>query len=431
MNNMSKFQLALTGIFAISILVGVALFAMSKGTSSTQAANLVVWGTLPNQIFDAAYKNSSLKENSQIKISYVKKDEATFDADLLEALANGAGPDIVILREDGVYKNRNKIFVIPHDNYSERAFKDNFIEEGELFLTSEGVLALPFMVDPLVMYWNRDLFTNNLISKPPQYWDEMYSLINTITKRSSGGDITLSAIALGGWANITNAKEIIGMLLLQGGTPITARNSQGVTSVLNSQFNYPVAPSDSAVNFYTQFSNPSSPAYTWNRGLPTSLNLFLSGNLATYIGFASEIASIQQKNSNLNFDVTYVPQIRDASKRIVFGHMQALSIVKQSKQISAAFVAVNGLSETNSLKAVETVTNLPPVRRDLLAVKPTDAFRTVFYNSALLARSWIDPDRTKSSAIFRDMIESIISGRKRQSEALSQANDELNLALSK
>ncbi len=422
---MSTFKIVLTSIFAVSIVVGVALFALSKGSSGGQSANLLVWGTISPEVFDTAYKNSSIKTNKQIQITYIKKDSASFNADFVEALAVGTGPDIVILRDDYIYKNSNKLFTLPYTNYPQRNFKDTFIEGGEIFLAPDGVIALPFIVDPLVMYWNRDLFSNNLISSPPKYWDEIIPLIAKMTKKDSGGSILKATVALGEWGNVNNAKEIIAMLLLQAGTPITTRTTSGLQSVLNSSFNYPIAPSQSAISFYTQFSNPTSPSYSWNRSLPTSISMFLSGNLGLYIGFASEIFSIQQKNSNLNFDVTLVPQIRDTNKKIVFGHIYSLSIVKQSKQIGGAYLALNALTEAVSIKALGTLTNLPPVRRDLLAISPTDAFRTVFYNSALLSHSWIDPDSNGSSNAFRVMIENITSGRVRISEALSNANSEL------
>lgn len=426
---MSNFKIVITTIFAICIIAGIVVFALSKSSSSQQSSNLVIWGTISPEAFNIAYKNSSLSSNKLIKIAYIKKDQATFESDFVEALAEGIGPDMVILRDDTLYKQRNKLFVMPYKNYSERNFKDRFIQEGEIFLSSDGVVAVPFIIDPMVMYWNRDLFSNNLISAPPKYWDEIYPIIDKITQRDSSANILQSAIAFGEWNNITSAKEIIAMILLQAGTPITARNSSGVISVLNSQFKYPIAPSSSGINFYTQFSNPTSPTYTWNRSLPSSFNFFLSGNLAMYIGFASEIFSIQQKNSNLNFDVTTVPQIRNAPKKVVFAHMYSISIVKQSKQIAGAFVALNALTEGSAIKSLENVTNLPPVRRDLLADKPTDAFRTVFYDSALISDSWIDPDPVASSNTFRDMIESITSGQSRVSEALSRANDELNAEL--
>ena len=425
---MSNFKIAITTIFSICILVALVLFALSKGSSGTANANILVWGTIHSDAFDTAYRNSSLYANKNLKIQYVKKDIADFDSEFVEALADGIGPDIVVLRDDFMYKERNKLLVIPYKSYSERSFKDTFIEEGELFLSEEGVVAVPFIVDPLVLYWNRDMFSSALISQPPQYWDEFYSIISKITKKDSGGNILQSALALGEWRNINNAKEILSMILLQAGTSITTRGSdtQGVYSTLTSKFNYPIAPGQSAVNFYTQFSNPTSENYTWNRSLPSSLNFFLSGNLATYFGFASEIFSIQQKNSNLNFDVTYVPQIRDATKKTGFAHMYALALVKQSKNISSSFSVVAGLTEPAAIKSLESVTNLPPVRRDLIADRPSDAFRAVFYNSALVSHSWIDPNSSQSSNTFRDMIESITGGQSRTSEALSRAEAELN-----
>ena len=422
---MSVFKIIVTTVFSVCIVVGILIFALSKSLTSSESADLLVWGTIEGTAFDVAYKASSASSNKSIKVTYVKKDENSFDADFVEALADGIGPDIVLLREDSVYKNRNRLLTIPFENYSERNFKDRFIQEGEMFLNPDGVIGLPFIVDPLVMYWNRDMFSNNLVSQTPKYWDEIYALIDKMTKRDNSANILQSAIAFGEWRNITSAKEVVSLVLLQAGTPITQRSGQVVTSVLNSTFNYPVAPSQSAISFYTQFSNPTSPTYTWNRSLPSALNFFLSGNLGMYIGFASEIFGIQQKNSNLNFDVTNVPQIRNASKKVDFARMYALSIVKQSTQIAGAFITINALTEPGALKALEAVTNLPPVRRDMLAERPTDAFRTIFYDSALISRSWIDPNALASANTFRDMIESITSGRTRISEALTRANSDL------
>ncbi|MFZ2620883.1 MAG: extracellular solute-binding protein [Minisyncoccia bacterium] len=426
---MSIFKIVTIAIFSVCIVAGVAIFALSKNSTSGGSANIVVWGTIPNEVFDVAYKNSSIAVSKDIMISYVKKDQDSFDSDLVEAIASGSGPDAVLLRDDFVYRNRNKLLTIPYNNYPERNFKDTFIEGGELSLTSEGITAFPFIVDPMVMYWNRNMFSNSSISQPPRYWEELYLLIDKLAKRN-GADVLESAIALGEWRNITNAKEIITMLLLQAGTPIVSRtNSGGIISVLNSQFDYPVQPSLSAVNFYTEFSNPISPKYTWNRSLPLSLNMFLSGKLAMYLGFASEIFPIQQKNSNLNFDVTYVPQIKNTPKKTVFAHMYSLAIIKQSKQISGAFTVITALTESTAIKALSGIMNLPPVRRDLLGERPSEAFQTVFFNSAIISHSWIDPNLVGSSNVFRDMIESITSGRSRDIEALNRANQELSALL--
>lgn len=427
---MSNFKIALTAIFGASIIIGLIIFATSKA-SSTQQANLLVWGTMDEQAFSVAYKASSISSNKQITVKYVKKDTANFEGDFVEALAEGNGPDVVIMPDDAVYNDRNKLFTIPYKSFSQRDFKDRFIEAGEVFLATDGVVALPFTIDPMVMYWNRDMFSNNLIAQPPQYWDEFNGLITKMTRRDNGATITQTPLAFGEWQNVSHAKEIVALLLMQAGTPISARDANGAHSVLNVQFDNPVLPSQAAVSFYTQFSNPTSPTYTWNRSLPLSLNMFLSGSLATYMGFSSELFSIQQKNPNLNFDVTYIPQIRKAEKQITFGRMQALALVKQSKQIAAGFTLINALTEPAALKALETITSLPPVRRDLLADKPSDAYRSVFYNAALLSHSWIDPDSVRSTAVFRDMIESITSGRARVGESIGKADEALSALFTK
>lgn len=430
---MSKFQLAVLSIFSVAIVLGLIFFATTK-SSSSDTANLLVWGTINQDAFDAAFKASSLSGSKTIKVTYVKKDFVDFQKSFVEALADGKGPDVIIIRDDFVYENRNKILAVPFKNYSERKFKDTFIEQGEVFISSQGTIAFPFMVDPLVMYWNRDIFQSNLLAQPPKYWDEFASdknnsLISKTTKRDSNANILQSSIALGEWRNIINAKEILAMLMIQAGTQITSRDGDKVQSQLNNSYGLPVAPSFSAVSFYTQFSNPTSPAYTWNRSLPNSLNMFLAGNLATYIGFASEIFPIRQKNQNLNFDVTYAPQIRNSSKKTVFGHMYSLSIVKQSKQVIGAYTLIMSLIEPSPIKALEVVTSLPPVRRDMLSDRPTDPYRAVFYDSALISHSWIDPDPVGTSNTFKDMIESITGGKSGISESINNANVELSAFL--
>lgn len=426
MKNTSVFQLAIMILFGAFMVIGIIVFALSKSGSSSSKANLLVWGTLPSNVFDEAYKNSSLKANKNFAVKYVQKDAMDFDQSFIEALADGVGPDVVIIRDDSVFKNRNKFFVVPFKNFSERLFKDTFTEAGEVFLNKEGVIAFPIAVDPLVMYWNRDIFSNNQIVNAPKYWDEIYPIIKKVTKKDTGGNILESAVALGEWKNVSNSKEILSTLLLQSGTPIINEKDGIYSSALGGYFGSTIMPGEAALTFFTQFTNPSSDYYTWNRSLPSSLNMFLGGQLAIYFAPASEINSIQIKNPNLNFDVASIPQARDTKKKTVFGRMYSASISKQSKDITSSFALINALIEPNAIKAIETSTNLPPVRRDLLSVSPSLAYKTVFYESALISQTWLDPNRSASSNIFSNMVESITSGKSRVNEAVTRADAELN-----
>ena len=426
---MSNFKIAVLSIFSVAIVVGIAIFAMSKSGGGVQSFRLTVWGTISQDAFDQAYRASPLSKDKNAVVTYVKKDQASFDNDFVNALADGVGPDVILLREDQLYKNRNKIFPIPYASFPARTFKDTYIEGSEIFMMPEGIIGVPFSVDPLVMYWNRDIFNNNLISEPPKYWDEVLTLTSKITHKDNSGTVTSSAVALGEWNNVTNVKGILSTMFLQAGTPIIKVDGNNIFSVLDSSLGEQVVPGQYALNYYTQFANPNSAVYSWNRSLPSSLNMFVSGNLAIYFGYGSELFSIQNKNPNLNFDVASIPQIRDSAKKVTFGHIYAMSIVKQSKQVSSAFGLITSITQPASLKAFELSTTLPPARRDLLSSSPSDPYRAIFYSSSLLSHSWLDPDPSQSDQIFKEMIESITSGRAKVSQSLSTGSQELDTAL--
>jgi ABC-type glycerol-3-phosphate transport system substrate-binding protein len=190
-------------------------------------------------------------------------------------------------------------------------------------------------------------------------------------------------------------------------------------------------PAEAAVSFYTEFGNPAKPSYSWNRSLPNSTNYFLSGDLALYFGFASEISNIQLKNPNLNFDVAMVPMSREGGTNVSFANFEAFAIPKSSKNTSGAFAVASILSGPVGGSAFNKVMKLAPVRRDLLSKKPTSAYESIFYDSAIRAKGWLDPNPTETDAVFKNMIESITSGRARVSEAISRTQRELSGLLPK
>jgi ABC-type glycerol-3-phosphate transport system substrate-binding protein len=425
---MTKFQIILMGIFGVLIVGGVIIFSTYKG-SSQNAARVVIWGTISQNDFNNVLQKTSLYQNKQINIEYVQKEEETFDSEFIESLASGEAPDVFILPSDKIIKHRNKIYMLPYDISTQRQFKDSFIEGAEVYMLPEGIAALPISVDPLVMYWNRSLFNQTKITEPPKYWDEFYNLANLISKKDGALNISKSAVAFGEFGNIAHAKEIVLNLAMQAGTPITIWGGNRIVSVLADSFNKSIVPAEAAVNFYTEFANPAKTSYSWNRSLPISTNYFLSGDLALYFGFASEIRNLQLKNPNLNFDVSNVPVSREGGSDVSFGKFNALAIVKSTKNPAAAFSAITILSDTESAKAFSEVLKLPPPRRNLLKQKPLNAYESIFYDSAIKSQTWLDPNPAETNLIFKNMIESITSGRARTGEAVNKASREISALL--
>lgn len=428
---MKTFQAILLAIFGFFIIIGVAAIATfgkfgGSGGEVVPAAG-TIWGTLDATLVSEVltlYNQDT--DNLLSGVTYKQISEATFDTELIEALAAQRGPDAIILPSDFIMRYEDKIYPIPFTSVPERTFRDTFAEGSEIYLNDEGILAMPILVDPLVMYWNRSLFNAGGFSRPPSAWDELVTLSETLTKSDASFSILQSTIALGGYENITNAKEVLATLVMQAGTPITVRvPEQGVDSLLSDRLGFAEVPADSAIRFYTEFANPVKPVYSWNRALPSSYDMFLRGDLALYLGFGSELFDLQEKNPNLNFDVTRVPQVPDGPTKSTFGRFYGIALMKQSDDVAGAFQAAFALSNAQAGQLWTDKFALAPVRRDLLANKPVDAYKSVFYSEALIAHGFLDPNPAETDNIFSQMVSDITSGRRSVGQAVGEADTRL------
>lgn len=324
---MTKFQIILLGVFVLFIIAGVVSFAMYKGSgsSSTALPAITIWGTFPDDVFDSYVSDINNNSQTPVSITYTHFDPESFSTEFIAALARGRGPDAVLIPADMVLSHMDKFTLIPYTALPSRTFMDTYIQEAQIYTTSSGILAIPFTVDPLIMYWNRDMFNSAGIATYPRYWDEFNSINKKLTIKDSNGNIRRSAIALGDFTNVVNAREILGSLFMQMGNPVTAYDSQGSLDT-TIKLSASVSPK-LAIDFFTQFVDPTNANYSWNRGMTDSKTSFLAANLATYFGFASELLGIRAKNQNLNFDAAPLPQIRKGGIKSSYGRMYGLSLI--------------------------------------------------------------------------------------------------------
>lgn len=414
----TPFQIIVISVFGVLIVITLIVLFLDKGSgNSKKAVELSLWGTVPSVNVQAVLTATDA-DAAGIKVTYKQIDSANFDEQLIESLASGTGPDAIIIPQDSIIRYQDKLYPIPYASLSQRGFMDTYVGEAELFLDTDGILGVPFSIDPLVAYWNRDMFGSAGISQPPQYWDEFLRLAESLTVRGSTNAISKSAVSIGEFSNVTNAKEILSAMALQAGVPITARSvsSGKLESAINLSANF-----QSVVNFYVEFANPVKSVYTWSRSLPNSQAMFTSGDLGVYFGFGSELPKIKAKNPNLDFDITYFPQARNTSSKTTFGRIYAVSAVKWSSKVSSAMQLALIFGSQAGVKAWSESSGLPPVRRDLLSVKPSNPYAVIYYDSALWSKGWLDPDSARTKKIFQDMVESITSGWMTTPQAVNQA----------
>ncbi len=431
MKNTKTFQYVVMGIFIFFIVVGAIMFSTYRSSNKQETnISITMWGTLPEDSFNAFVSRYFNSIGVKYNVAYTQRDAETFDKDLVEALASGSGPDAIVLPENLIVRYANKIYPIPYDTLPEINFKQTFIQEGELYLNNSGTLALPFSVDPLVMYWNRDTFNNFSLTKPPQTWADIINLSPKITKKDASQNILNSTVALGEFRNVNNAKAILSTLLMQAGNPIVSLNFTDNT--LSSTLEGAGANTTSgslSLQFFTNFSNPSRPEYSWNRSLVNSLDAFANGDLALYFGFASEFLSIKDKNPNLNFDVALVPQALGAKTYSTFGRMLGFAIMKNSSNPAGTYSIISSLVSADAYPFWKDLFNIPSARRDILGQTETSAAKTIFNKSVIMSRGWLDPDALKTSAIFQEMVESYTTGRGTLEDAVGIASERLDSLL--
>lgn len=429
---MRPFQIVFLSVFAVLALAGLLLFATFKGFGGAKPVGaILIWGTLPYSAMQTSIEELRRTHQEFTSITYVERPKGSFDADLSDALASGSGPDLIITDQERLRSEESKLTVIPFSSIPERTFRDTYLPISESYLTSGGTYGIPLAVDPLVLYYNRDLLSSAGIAQPPASWEAVVGMAPTLTVRSSVGSVSKSTIALGTYGNIPDARALLSLLLLQSGSTITEAGTGGGlrSALLSGATAAGGTPGDSALTFYTQFADPAKIVYTWNRSLGDAMQSFIAGDTALYVGYASEHALIKASNPNLDFDIAAVPQPATSATRTNYALVYAFAIPKASKNPVGAYRTASALASRTQAPFTTQALGVAPAIRVLLTPSTSDANAPVIYSQALIAKAWLSPAPAVIDRIFADMIDSIISGRANVHDALTAADQSLTASL--
>jgi ABC-type glycerol-3-phosphate transport system substrate-binding protein len=433
----SSFQMAMLVVFGILGVVGVTVFALqSAGKASDSVGDVTFWGTFPADRVSAMLNDIGATEKQITAMVYQSRPAETFFADLATAIASGTGPDLILVDNASVLQYAPALNTIPFEQLSAAAFQDTFIDSAQVFLKQDGALGIPLAVDPLVLYWNKRLLAEHGFAVPPQYWAQIVDYAKAITVREEGKGITTSAIALGEFSNISHAEEIISAMILQAGGEIIVdkKDGTGLDVLLGKSQNQQeegLSPAQAAVRAFTEFSNPAKRWYSWNKAQKQSIDMFADGDLALYIGRASEVNDILAKNPNLVFGIAPIPRIRpnENIRAVTTGAVYALAIPKTSKNPSGAFAASLILVKPENAKLWEEFLGMPSPHRALLEPDPKDAVKSTIRTAAVQMETYPIPNAPQLRDIFSRMIDRITSGADRISESLQRADAELKILI--
>lgn len=387
-----------------------------------------------------------------INIEYRKLRYEEYEAELLNALAEDRGPDIFSIQNTWINKYQSKLMPMPAkitmaypitkgtikketipelrttNSLSLKDIRDKFIDTVSYDVISEDqkVYGLPLFVDTLVLIYNRDLFNNAGLSEIPQYWNsEFLQNVKKMTKQNQKGEIIQSGIALGGTSNVSRFSDILSLIMMQNGATMLNNKSISFNQQLpGSNYN----PGLEALRFYTDFANPLKESYTWSNALPSSLEMFISGQVAMIFAYSYDIPLIKAQAPKLNFSITAVPQIEGTPPtNINFANYWVEVVSKKSKNTNEAWDFIQFITREDQVKLYLEKTKRPTALKSLVASQKNDDELRVFANQLLTAKSWYKgygPQAVDSA--FKEMIDAVnnATGEKPE-EILDRATDKL------
>lgn len=430
---MKKPQLLVFGVIAAAVLVALGLLTgLLPGIRETgrqsQPFTLELWGVDdPPELWQTIANAYREQAAPGATITYQAKDPERYEAELVNALASGKGPDIFFLPDDLIEKHRDKIRPLADNTLGyqrknlDATFADGLVRamagpRGEL-------VGVPLSFDTLALFYNRDYFNSANIPQPPDTWEALVEDAKVLTKYTEVGSIRRSGVALGRAANVAHAADILLALLYQSGGTVIDEAKRA--SSLSSQ------QTRNAVSFLAAFTDPAKKTYAWSAASGNSLDAFARGDTAMAFGFASDVKRVAALNPQLNFAVAPLPQPAGSEVQVHYGRFTILTVSRLSKNIDQAWRFLLWLESRDIQKTYTDALGLPPARRDLAKSKAPREYLVTFYDQVLSARTLPIPGNGWLAPILDAMLESVVSRRFSIDQAMTRATNEINAQLSR
>lgn len=425
------FELALVIIFIVLGLAALALLSGYSGSgrsSDTVVATgpVQIWGTMPGNGMQQMLSSLADQFDTYRDVSYQYIAPDQFNDQLVNALADGTGPDIVLMSHEHLVDMRRRIAPYSYETVPLRDIRDSYVEGAQVFALSDGLYALPIAVDPMVMYWNRDILATKGFLAPPRTWEELLNVqFDALIERDFRRNINRAVVAMGEFSNVRNPMGVMSMLLIQGGTVGVVEVERGYEIRLQQSLSGSGNPLRTVVDFYTRFSQPANTFYSWNRSLPQDRTAFVSEDLAFYFGYASEAREIERLNPNLNFDIAEVPQGAASSVRRTYGQFYGLSILRSTDNANGAYAVMAQLNNPNIAATIATDSGLAPASRQAIAAGSNDTYGRVAFQSASIAYGWLSPNPLQTQQVFATMTSDVNENRRSLDQAVSDGLERL------
>lgn len=410
--------------------------------AAAEPVTITVWRVFDDDdtLKDAMNAYRELHKNVSFDYRTLRYDE--YQDELLRALAEGTGPDVFSIHNSWIGQYESLILPLPDSltiPYSEirgtikketvvtlkeeptmtiREIETNFVdavaddvvrdyqpnpkEEAE-----ERIFGIPYSVDTLALFYNKDLLNAAGIAEAPKTWEEFQDDVELLTTIGANDAIVQSGAAIGTSRNVERAFDVLSLLMMQNGTVMA--DSRG-NATFGNELDDNTLPGADAVRFYVEFADPLKSVYTWNADQPGSFDSFTSGKTAMFLGYSYHIPLIRARSPKLEFAVAPVPQI-STGRTVNYANYWVETVSKSTANPDWAWDFIQFAADADQVDSYLAAAGKPTALRSLINGQLLDDDLAVFVGQLLTAKSWyLGNDASVAEAAFLDLIDATLAG---------------------
>lgn len=133
----------------------------------------------------------------QVFVKYTQLDQYNYEDLIYDSLVNKKGPNIFMMFNSWLPKYQARITPMPSAIMTMDQFEDNFVPVTKEDLTDgDKIYSLPLYVDTPALLYNKTMFYNAGIVRPPEDWNEFVDDVEILTQLDNGGNIIRNGAAL-------------------------------------------------------------------------------------------------------------------------------------------------------------------------------------------------------------------------------------------
>lgn len=373
------------------------------------------------------------EENPNIKIEYSMQTFSNYESRLYTRLQQATTsteptPDIFRIHNTWLPKFYQYLYPLPEEIMSAEKYKEIFYPTAIVDFTAKDgkIYAIPWEIDGLMVYYNKQLLEEAGVGTPPKDWDSFFDLAQRLTKRDSSGRITQAGVGIGTSRNVRHSAEILSFLLMQEGIEVIDQTRTKVT------LNTPKV--QKVFETYTNFARGDTAI--WSSTLMTDLEMFFAGSLAMMIGPSWRAFDIIEAAPNIEFDTAPLPQLEGNEEEVYLSSYWGDTVSRDTKNPTAAWKFIKFLSEkeqqkklysnSSKIRAFGEPYSLVELNKEMVGKTYVSAIAEM----ASYMKSWQKGDEMGVNAAIDQAITDIIENGEDISTALKTAEEAINAKIS-